>query len=115
MLRKVLTSLPHPFGAGLLLALALFGPGAPALAQTTVTLQQGLNNYSGTAATRVMNEDALEGGPPSFAIINESSTSMAVRFAIFAAEGGPVPNGSTSNPGTPPLSPAHSPGAPLQR
>ena len=72
----------------------------PAFAQTTVTLQQGLNGYPGTADTRLMNEDALEGGATSFAIINESSTSMAVRFAIFAAEGGPVPNGATIHSAT---------------
>jgi hypothetical protein len=73
---------------------------APVLAQTTVTLQQGLNGYAGTADTRLMNQDSQEGAAGSFAIINESSTSMAVRFAIFAAEGGPVPNGATIHSAT---------------
>jgi hypothetical protein len=78
----------------LLLAVLLAACGVT-LAQTTVTLQQGLNGYAGTADTRLMNEDSLDGGASSFAIINESSTSMAVRFKIFEAEGGPVPNGAT--------------------
>ena len=77
----------------LLIALSL--AAAPALAQTTVTLQQGLNGYAGTADTRLQNEDGQEGAATTFAIINESSTSMAIRFAIFQSEGGPVPNGAT--------------------
>lgn len=73
---------------------------APALAQTTVTLRDGLNSYAGTR-----DNDALFGSGGSLADLNRGSqtnwslnwnTSIGmVRFAIFAAEGGPVPDGAT--------------------
>ena len=77
------------------LALLLLALALPALAQTTVTLQQGLNNYSGTTDTRLGNGGTQEGSAVSYALIAETSTSLAIRFAIFQSEGGPVPNGAT--------------------
>ena len=78
----------------LLLVLSLLLAGS-ALAQTTVTLMQGLNGYAGTADTRLINSGAQEGSATTYGLINESSTSLAIRFAIFQSEGGPVPNGAT--------------------
>jgi hypothetical protein len=85
MFKKVLTSL------ALLLTLSF---GASVLADT-VTLQDGLNGYTGTADTRVGNGGNNEGAASSYALIAETSTSLAIKFAIFQSEGGPVPNGAT--------------------
>ncbi len=77
------------------LALLWLALAIPALAQTTVTLQQGLNAYTGTADTRIGNGGTNEGSATDYALIAETSTSLAIRFAIFQSEGGPVPNGAT--------------------
>jgi PKD repeat protein len=84
-------------GAALLGCIAL---AQSALAQTTVTLQQGLNGYTGTSDTRLGNQGQQEGSATTFALIQESSTSFAIRFAIFQSEGGPVPDGATINSAT---------------
>jgi len=68
--------------------------GASAVAQTTVTLQQGLNSYSGTADARIgaFNPSMNFGGISTMFLAEEDQHSLFVRFAIFAAEGGPVPD-----------------------
>ena len=69
--------------------------GASAWADT-VTLMDGLNSYGGTTDTRLINmASPNEGTATTFAIIDENATALAVRFKIFQAEGGPVPNGAT--------------------
>ena len=69
----------------------------PALAQTTVTLQDGVNSYGGTTDSRITSSSPTtnEGGNSYYDLITPSSTSLLIRFAIFASEGGPVPNGAT--------------------
>jgi len=69
-----------------------------AFAQTTVTLQNGLNSYAGTADDWILYSSGanLNQGTNSDLDIRNTNTDRAVvRFAIFAAEGGPVPNGAT--------------------
>src|SRR3954469_2999322 len=80
-----------------------------ALAQTTVTLQQDVNAYTGTTDTRLINNGVQEGSRTVYELINESSTSLAIRFAIFQSEGGPVPNGATINSATLSLYKYHGP------
>src|SRR5437660_6181781 len=87
----------------LVVSFALVGlPASPALAQTTVTLQQGLNGYASTADTRITNGGgvALGTDPCCLALTNATIDGVLVRFAIFASEGGPVPNGSTISSAT---------------
>src|SRR5919204_4656963 len=75
-----------------------FALATPALAQTTVTLMQGQNGYSGTTDAKIAcctYADTNYGADTYYALVGETSTSLLVRFAIFAAEGGPVPNGAT--------------------
>jgi hypothetical protein len=77
----------------LLLALA-----APALAQTTVTLQQGLNSYGGATDSWVLwssGANLNKGADTVLQARTEFSDSAMVRFKIFAAEGGPVPDGAS--------------------
>jgi hypothetical protein len=78
--------------AALSLALA-----APAFAQTTVTLQQGLNSYTGTTDTRISqaNPAQIFGASANIGMAQETMDSLLVRFNIFVAEGGPVPDGAT--------------------
>jgi len=69
-----------------------------AFAQTTVTLQNGLNSYTGTTDDWILYSSGanLNQGTISDLDIRNTNTDRAViRFAIFAAEGGPVPNGAT--------------------
>jgi hypothetical protein len=78
--------------AALLLALA-----APALAQTSITLQQGLNSYTGATDTRLWaaNPTTNYGTVGGFTVSHEAQNSSSlIRFAIFQSEGGPVPNGA---------------------
>jgi PKD repeat protein len=87
--RKVFAS------ACLALSLALV---SLAYAQTTVTLQQGLNGYGGTTDDKIACcsfATANYGSDTFYSVIADTSTSVLIRFAIFQSEGGPVPNGST--------------------
>jgi hypothetical protein len=76
-----------------LAALSVFAISA--VAQNTITLQDGLNGYAGTT------DAALWGGGPDtnrdtqIMIRGESADSAVIRFAIFAGEGGPVPDNAT--------------------
>ncbi|MFL6623499.1 MAG: Ig-like domain-containing protein [Sulfurifustis sp.] len=80
-----------------------------ALAQTTVILMDGQNGYAGTTDTRLINTDVNEGTRPIYELINETSTSLAIRFAIFQSEGGPVPNDATIDSATLSLYKYHGP------
>src|SRR4051812_20881376 len=69
-----------------------------ALAQTTVTLQDGLNGYAGTTDTHSFDAipDGNFGNRTDWVIgLTPTSYMPLMRFAIFASEGGPVPNGAT--------------------
>ena len=69
-----------------------------AFAQTTVTLQNGTNNYAGTADDWILafsGADLNQGTNSDLDIRSASSDRALIRFAIFASEGGPVPNGVT--------------------
>ncbi|HXL19673.1 MAG TPA: DNRLRE domain-containing protein, partial [Streptosporangiaceae bacterium] len=69
----------------------------PPPGSTSATLMDGLNSYTGTADDRLGNGGTNEGSATTYALIGETSTSLAIRFAIFQSEGGPVPNGATIN------------------
>jgi hypothetical protein len=69
-----------------------------ALAQTTVTIQQGLNGYTGTADSKIACctfADTNYGADWEYDLIGDTSTSLLIRFAIFDSEGGPVPASAT--------------------
>jgi hypothetical protein len=85
------TNLHRVLFAAFLLALAV-----PALAQTTVTLRDGLNGYAGTRDNdgAVAYADANRGTSKHYDL-NWNTGAAFVKFAIFAAEGGPVPDGAT--------------------
>src|SRR3982751_5730528 len=81
---------------------AFFVSAAPAFTQTTVTLQQGLNNYAGTIDNWIIafsGADMNKGADVEVDIRSTSDYGL-FRFAIFAAEGGPVPDGATINSAT---------------
>src|SRR3954464_7762422 len=82
-----------------------------ALAQTTVTLQDGLN--SPTIDNKIAGSTATTnfGTETESAFNQETSTALLLRFAIFQAEGGPVPNGATINSATLSLYKAYGPDA----
>jgi PKD repeat protein len=83
----------------LILSLAL---SASAFAQSTVTLQQG-PTYTGTTDAWIIGgsgADWTKGAENEFEIRDEASDSTVVRFAIFARDGGPVPDGATINSAT---------------
>jgi PKD repeat protein len=68
----------------------------------TVTLMQGLNGYTGTTDAHLWGADPNVNRDLVFSIRTEGTSgscsfcdSEVIRFAIFAAEGGPVPNGAT--------------------
>ena len=66
--------------------------------ETTVTLQDGLNNYTGTRDTYLSSPQASTnfGSDIELRDINLSyQYHSLVRFAIFQSEGGPVPDGAT--------------------
>jgi hypothetical protein len=63
---------------------------------TTVVLQRGSNGYSGSADTllSVYNKTTNFGSNPTLINYAQDYTNL-FRFATFASEGGPVPNGAT--------------------
>lgn len=62
----------------------------------SVTLQEGLNGYSGTRdAYLYIYWPAVNRGNDEQLKIGQSQFENLVRFAIFQSEGGPVPNGAT--------------------
>jgi PKD repeat protein len=76
-----------------ILALAFAGS---ALGQQTVTLQDGLNGYTGTTDATICacaSGNTNYGAEDTFFVVDNHSA--VVRFAIFASEGGPVPDGAT--------------------
>jgi hypothetical protein len=75
----------------------LFVFAAAAFAENTVTLQQDLNTYGGTTDTQIASFAPITNYGSSDVILVERPTqrSVLVRFAIFAAEGGPVPDNAT--------------------
>ena len=108
MLKKVVTSLTrflpilsarvssptwrHPICA----LIAFLALSAPALAQTTVTLQHGVNGYSGTTDAWLWSGAPDTNESTQQTINLRAATTVGVmKFAIFAAEGGPVPDGAT--------------------
>jgi hypothetical protein len=83
-------------GAALPLSFVL---AASAAAQTTATLQNGLASYAGAVDVKILNAAPTtnhEGPTFSLTVSREADvTSTLIRFAIFQAEGGPVPNNAT--------------------
>jgi hypothetical protein len=69
----------------------------PALAQTTVTLMDGLNSYGGTTDARIAaaSPTANAGTATTYFLRGETHSAVLARFAIFAADGGPVPDNAT--------------------
>jgi hypothetical protein len=61
----------------------------------TVTLQQGLNGYSGTSDVMLSSYYPSANYGASAALTDGKKYGNLVRFAIFASEGGPVPDGAT--------------------
>lgn len=69
-----------------------------AFAQTTVTLQNGTNGYAGTTDDWILYSSGAnvnQGTITDLDIRNTNTDRAVIRFAIFASEGGPVPNGVT--------------------
>ena len=69
-----------------------------AFAQTTVTLQYGANNYTGTMDDWInafSGADINRGTNTDLDIRSADTDRALIRFAIFVSEGGPVPNGAT--------------------
>lgn len=74
----------------------------PVAAQTTVTLQQGQNNYAGTTDDWIVCcslADANKGTDNTLGIRGTSDEAL-IRFAILTSEGGPVPPGATISSAT---------------
>ncbi len=70
----------------------------PALAQTTATLQQGLNGYGGTTDAVIVSlfPDDNTGSDAVLQLKGEASRSLLIRFgSLLTSQGGPVPNGAT--------------------
>ncbi len=70
----------------------------PALAQTTATLQQGLNGYAGTTDAVIVSAfpDDNTGSQAVLQLKSETSRSLLIRFgSLLTSQGGPVPNGAT--------------------
>lgn len=66
------------------------------LGQTTVTLQQGLNGYTGSADNWIASGNAdVNKGTGLDVELRAASDYGLYRFNIFQSEGGPVPNGAT--------------------
>jgi hypothetical protein len=57
--------------------------------------RQGLNSYTGTTDAWLWSGGTPRGTEQGFDIRSESDDSAVIRFAIFASEGGPVPNTAT--------------------
>ena len=84
----------------LLISTLSFVVAAPALA-TVITLRDGLNSYSGTRDTRLASWETTNMGTNDYLRLEtEPETSGLVKFAIFAREGGPVPDNATINSAT---------------
>jgi PKD repeat protein len=68
--------------------------GNAALAQTTLTLTQGQNTYAGTTDAWISDSfpDTNKGADGALSLRGEPRDSALMRFAIFAREGGPVPD-----------------------
>ena len=66
-------------------------------AQTTVTLMESLNGYAGSTDNTITSNAPTTnyGAMTTYQLRPESVNSLLIRFAIFAAEGGPVPDGAT--------------------
>jgi RHS repeat-associated protein len=79
----------------LILIAALFA--AAQVHATTVTLQDGSGGYSGTTDTFLDQSNATQtyGSSPNLGATSSTARVPLVRFKIFAADGGPVPNGAT--------------------
>ncbi len=73
-----------------------FGLSVSAFGQTTVTLREGLNGYTGTRDDDILSSlpDTNRGSLNNWSL-NWQTGAGLIKFAIFAAEGGPVPNGAT--------------------
>jgi hypothetical protein len=85
----------------LVLLSVLVALASPAVAQTTVTLQEGLNSYTGTTDTDAWSGDPdANRGTQQSILLNWSTNFALIRFPIFASEGGPVPNGATISSAT---------------
>jgi hypothetical protein len=72
--------------------------GAPGgVEPITVLLQDGVGGYVGATDTKIASEFASSnfGASGSLDLRMETSVSVLARFAIFASEGGPVPNNAT--------------------
>ncbi|MBL0125099.1 MAG: DNRLRE domain-containing protein [Betaproteobacteria bacterium] len=81
--------------SGFIATLALLF-AASSQAQTTVTLQQGLNAYTGATDTYINSGSATSNFGTATSVQDQTgSRGVLVRFKIFAADGGPVPNGAT--------------------
>jgi PKD repeat protein len=61
----------------------------------SVTLMQDQGGYTGTTDAALREAAPTTNLDTSFQVRGESTDSSVIRFAIFAAEGGPVPNGAT--------------------
>jgi PKD repeat protein len=69
-----------------------------AFAQSTVTLMQGQNGYTGTTDSWIVCCSAAslnKGSDMALSIRGETSNTGLIRFSIFQSEGGPVPSGVT--------------------
>ena len=67
----------------------------PAAGSGTVTLQDGVNGYAGTRDTYLSSYHSWLNFGTATSLLDGSLYTGLVRFAIFQAEGGPVPNGAT--------------------
>src|SRR4029453_13288308 len=91
--------LPMPFRRlAPLVGFAFAAIAMSAFAQTTVTLQQGLNSYSGASDSWILwssGANTNKGSAVELDARTETTDSAMARFKIFASEGGPVPDGVT--------------------
>ena len=88
-----------------------------AFAQTTVTLQNGTNSYAGTIDDWIVafsGANINQGTSTDLDIRSADTDRALIRFAIFASEGGPVPNGVTITSATLSLYEYHGPDAVIQ-
>jgi RHS repeat-associated protein len=65
----------------------------------TVTLQYGLNGYTNTIDTCIINGAGNGGNNPSMNC-GEGGRAVLIKFAVFTSEGGPIPNGAKINSAT---------------
>jgi hypothetical protein len=62
---------------------------------STVLLQQGANGYNRTQDTYLSSLNVNENNANAVTLVESAAYVDLLRFGIFAAEGGPVPNGAT--------------------